>query len=315
MINDKDLQVLHLQQMQGFQLAKQNFEGLKEVVHQDVLCNDFSIRLQYNPARMISTNAKTDKATLDSRPCFLCTKNLPIGQSGIAYGEKYHIFVNPYPIFEPHFTVPSNDHTPQRIDGHFKDLLNLAFDFQEYTAFYNGASCGASLPTHFHFQLVPRHIMPVEKDANDEQLKKKIVQGEEAQIFSLKNYLRTVFILQSSCIEQSFKAFQAIQEIIGQATPFEDEPKMNILAWYEDEQWTIAIFPRKQQRPLQFFAEGEEKILFSPGCVDMAGVIVAPRKEDYDRYSAPLLTDLFSQITITAESEKYIIDKLQNLNL
>lgn len=313
MINNEDLLLLHLQQMEEFQLAKQNFDGLKTLVCKDVPCDNFSMQLQHNPARMISTNAKTDQATLDSRPCFLCSENHPKGQQGIAYGDKYHIFINPYPIFERHFTVPSNDHTPQRIDGHFNDLLSLAFDFQEYTAFYNGASCGASLPTHFHFQLVPRHIMPVEKDAKNKELQKKIVQIEGGEIFTLKNYMRTVFILQSSNTKQLLNSFQAIQKIIGEATPFNDEPMINLLAWYEDKQWTIAIFPRKQQRPRQFFAEGEDKILFSPGCVDMAGLIIAPRKEDYERYSAPLLTDLFSQVSITPESEKYIIAKLQNL--
>ncbi len=312
MINDKDLLGLHTQQMQEFQLAKQNFEGLEELVYKEVPCEHYAIQLQHNPARMISTNAKTDQATLDSRPCFLCSENHPKGQSGVAYGEKYHIFVNPYPIFKRHFTVPSNRHTPQRITGHFKDLLNLAFDFQEYTAFYNGASCGASLPTHFHFQLVPRHLMPVEDDVKQAELKEEIC-SNGVDIFTLKNYLRTVFILQSSKMEELLNSFESIQQMIGEATPFTDEPMMNILAWCEGKQWTVAIFPRKQQRPRQFFAEGEEKILFSPGCVDMAGLIIAPRQEDYKRYTAPLLADLFSQVTITAESEQYIIDKLKNL--
>lgn len=312
MINSYDLNNLHLQQLEEFPLARQNFEKLKNVVYKEVACGYYSMLLQYNPARMISTNAKTDQATLDSRPCFLCAKNLPEGQRGLAYGDKYHIFVNPYPIFESHFTVPSNVHTPQRIDGRFKDLLNLAFDFQKYTAFYNGANCGASLPTHFHFQLIPRYLMPVEHDVYKEVIQVDICQNA-TRIFTLKNYIRTIFVLQSSDINKLVESLQTIQNIIGEATPFEDEPMINILAWYEDNEWTVTIFPRKQQRPQQFFAEGEDKILFSPGCVDMAGLIIAPRKEDYDKYSVPLLTDLFAQVSITPESEKYIIAKLQNL--
>ncbi len=90
---------------------------------------------------------------------------------------------------------------------------------------------------------------------------------------------------------------------------------MNVLAWFEDGEWTLCVFLRKLRRPRQFFAEGEEKILFSPGCVDMAGVIVAPRKEDFDRYSVPLLTDLFGQVSATSDVRDVLIQELEKTSL
>lgn len=84
-------------------------------------------------------------------------------------------FINPYPIFERHFTVPSRHHEPQCIGGRFEDLLDLTFDFQGYTLFYNGPTCGASAPDHFHFQMCPRHLMPLEEDAANEELRRYLV--------------------------------------------------------------------------------------------------------------------------------------------
>lgn len=314
-MNNEDLQQLHDSQMQVFKLARQNFEGLQQVVYRDIPFGAFSIRLQYNPARMLSTNARIDPATLKSRPCFLCKEHLPDGQQGIAYGDHYHLFVNPYPIFDHHFTVPAKAHIPQLIGPHFEALLNLAFDFPGYTTFYNGPECGASAPDHFHFQMVPRYLMPLEKDVQSALLRKTINRQDYYSISVLENYIREVIVIQASDLQLLSGLFTSVQNLIGKIIPFEDEPMINLLAWFENCQWTLCIFPRKLRRPRQFFAEGEEKILFSPGCVDMAGVIIAPRKEDFDRYSAPLLTDLFGQVTIPPDCRDILIQELKKITL
>lgn len=314
-MNNEDLQQLHDSQMQVFELARQNFKGLQQIIYRDIPFGTFSIRLQYNPARMLSTNARIDPDTLKSRPCFLCKEHLPTNQQGIAYGNHYHLFVNPYPIFNRHFTVPANEHAPQLIGIHFEDLLNLAFDFPDYTTFYNGPECGASAPDHFHFQMVPRYLMPLEKDVHSALLRKTINQQDYYSISVLENYIREVIVIQASDLLLLSDLFTSVQNLIGKIIPFQDEPMMNLLAWFENCQWTLCIFPRKLRRPKQFFAEGEEKILFSPGCVDMAGVIIAPRKEDFDRYSASLLTDLFGQVTISPDCRDTLIQELKKIIL
>lgn len=314
-MKNEELTSLYKEQLREFELAAKNYAELKHVVRQDVNCGTFSIGLQYNPARMISTNAKIDQATLQSRPCFLCKANRPQTQKGLPYGGHYDICVNPYPIFPQHFTIPTQEHIPQLIGNRIEDLLSLAFDFPEYTSFYNGPDCGASAPDHFHFQMVPRHMMPLEEDVEREQLRQVIVRKDFYTISYLKDYLREVILLQGSDLKLMSALFAYTRTIIGETTPYEKEPMMNILVWFENCQWTVCIFPRKLRRPWQFFAEGEDKILFSPGCVDMAGMIVAPRKEDFDRYSCSLLTDLFGQVTITPESMVSIVHKLKNIHL
>lgn len=315
-MENKDLTALYNRQIQEFPLARNNFQALEQVICRDIPFRHFLMRIQYNPARIISTNAKTDQATLRERPCFLCPSHMPEEQKGIPYREKYNIYINPYPIFHEHYTVPSNEHTPQLITGRFTDLLDLARTFPAYTVFYNGPASGASAPDHFHFQIVPRHIMPLEQDSANGQLQEIIIQNNHIALSRLKNYIREVFILQSTRKEHLQHLFELIRTAIGQVITYEQEPRFNLLSWYSDSQWTVCIFPRKYWRPRQFFLEGKAQIMFSPGCVDMAGLIIAPRKEDYERYTPELLTDLFRQVSIDTAEQKAIISRIkQNPNL
>ncbi len=310
-MENKDLTALCNRQVQEFPLARDNFKALKQVVCREVPFTNFLIRLQYNPARIISTNAKIDKDTLRKRACFLCPEHMPQEQKGIPFGEKYHIFINPYPIFHEHFTAPSNEHTPQRIAGRFTDLLDLAKTFPAYTVFYNGPASGASAPDHFHFQIVPRHIMPLEQDVENNILQDSLIRDDFFTLYRLKNYIREVFILKSSDSKQLLHLFEELQTAIGKVIAYEQEPRFNLLSWYADNQWTVCIFPRKCWRPRQFFLEGEAHIMFSPGSVDMAGLIIAPRKEDFERYTPELLTDLFSQVSINTTELNDIVNLIK----
>lgn len=313
-MKNEELTGLLDEQMEEFELARDNYAALGKVVYREVLCREFSCRLQYNPARIVSTNARIDRATLEGRKCFLCTEHMPAGQRGISYGERYHIFVNPYPIFDRHFTVPSNQHAPQAIANRFQDLLDLAFDFQDYTTFYNGPASGASAPDHFHFQMAPRHRMPLEEDVMNDEIRKVVCQRDYYTVSVLEHYLREVIVLQASDQKLLGRLFERLQQVIGRTIPYEQEPQFNLLAWFDNCQWTVCVFPRKQLRPRQFFAEGDERIMFSPGSVDMAGLIITPRKEDFDRLSPELLTDLFGQVTICPSDVEKIVKEIAGFN-
>lgn len=306
------LENLFREQVQSFVLARQNYAALEQVIYRDLPCSGFRITLQYNPARMISTNAKLDSDTLESRKCFLCRSNMPREQKGIPFGERYHIYINPYPIFAKHFTVPADQHAPQRIEGRFEDMLDLSFELKEYTVFYNGADCGASAPDHFHFQVAPRHVMPLEEDADNDRLLETIVKEDFHSIYVLRDYLRKVIIFRASDRWRLSALFNRLMGILRETVPCETEPMVNLLCWFDNCQWTVCIFPRRLRRPWQFFAEGEEKILFSPGCVDMAGLIIAPRREDFNRYSGELLTDLFSQVSIDDAAWATLLRQIKN---
>lgn len=314
-MENRDLTTLCKRQTRDFPLARDNFKAMEGIVYRDILFLGFRLRLQYNPARMISTNACTDPAVLQRRPCFLCPAHRPAEQEGLAYGDRYHIFINPYPIFREHFTVPSDEHAPQLIAGRFADLLSLARDFPAYTVFYNGPASGASAPDHFHFQIAPRHIMPLEADAEDGFVKQEtILSGEGYSVSRLRDYLRETIVVRASDRNLLVRLFEEVQQAIGDTVAYEQEPRLNLVAWHTGKEWYVCIFPRKQWRPRQFFLEGEGKAMFSPGCVDMAGLIITPRREDFDHYTPELLKDMFAQVSISGEESDLIVRKIQNAN-
>lgn len=268
-----------------------------------------------NTTRPYSTAvAKIDEQSLKARACFLCKENMPAEQASLDYNSTLDIRVNPYPIFERHYTVPAKSHTPQLIKGHFKDMMAIAQTYPDYTVFYNGPKSGASAPDHFHFQFSSRHIMPLETDVHT--CPKEILWNPESSqitIESINNYLRKNIILHSNNREQLIDIFEKLLSLAGKIIPNDPEPMMNLFAWFENREWWIVMFPRRQHRPWQFFAEGDENILFSPGCVDFAGLIISPREKDFNRLDASLLEELFSQLTLTDEQFDHLRLMIYNL--
>ncbi len=53
-MNSKDLLQLYNGQLQEFELAKKNYTDLQQAVYRDIPFDLFRLRIQYNPARMIS---------------------------------------------------------------------------------------------------------------------------------------------------------------------------------------------------------------------------------------------------------------------
>lgn len=153
-------------QLASWPLARTNYERLKNVVYRTIDFDGFQIRVQHNPDRIQSAVAKIDEQSIKARACFLCKENMPPEQLSFDYNQNLDIRVNPYPIFNRHYTVPAKHHSPQLIEGHFNEMLTIAQTYPEYTIFYNGPRSGASAPDHFHFQLAPRHLMPLETDVH-----------------------------------------------------------------------------------------------------------------------------------------------------
>lgn len=138
------------------------FRALEAVETREVCLPHSSLtyKVQFNPARAVSTRAKVDAASIAARPCFLCAANRPAAQITLEW-EDLEILVNPFPIFPGHLTIAARNHTPQSLAGRVEQMKRLSMALEGYTVFFNGAKCGASAPDHFHFQAVPSRFMSV----------------------------------------------------------------------------------------------------------------------------------------------------------
>ena len=74
---DSPLQRFFNRQLEKWEAARQRYQDLRSAKTRELAVGAYSIQVQWNPARMVSTGAKIDQKTIAERPCFLCEKNRP----------------------------------------------------------------------------------------------------------------------------------------------------------------------------------------------------------------------------------------------
>lgn len=265
-----------------------------------------TLAAQFNPARMVSTGAKMDK--VGERPCFLCEKNRPENQITLFRNlDGFETLINPFPILPVHFTVPCLLHTDQRISGQFGNFQEVACSFPDMVTFYNGPRCGASAPDHLHFQCGAKHILPLIKDftaiAQKLQAAEPLVKDEDVTVYLYKDYFYPMLVVVNPLGVENDAVMQKLYDILP-VQEGEPEPGMNLLSWIapdslgcEEAQITV-IIPRKKHRPDCYFAENEEdKLMVSPGALDMAGLLITPRQEDFEKLTAEKAVQILKEVT------------------
>lgn len=322
-------------QIKDWKTAHNNHEALKEIKTKELDICGYPFTVQFNPARSVSSHAKVDAESIKERPCFLCPENQPKEQERFDLGD-YNLCVNPYPILPEHVTCISYNHVPQRLPGNIFDklLTNIMYRMQPYAFFYNGANCGASAPDHLHVQGVKAQDIPIIRNIDallehSQQIDMKYEFGDNNMIntdaaniikdleadwlYINKDYPAPIFIIQHRGLLES-----PLLEPLLNALPRskdEVEPKFNLLMWKEtDDVYYIIVFPRSKHRPDCYFAEDETKLLVSPGTLDMAGIIVTTREEDFERLTDKDAAAIIKEVGLSAEEadkvvERYFISK------
>jgi diadenosine tetraphosphate (Ap4A) HIT family hydrolase len=265
----------------------------------EISANGFSVKLQFNPRRIISSAAAVDPASISRRPCFLCVENLPEAQKGILYRQTYLILCNPAPIFSQHYVVSNRRHIPQSIEKNMDAFLLLAKDFGPgFTVFYNGPRCGASAPDHLHFHAVPSDMMPIEKEIREDRNKILIRKVEGVSILTSMSLSRPIIIVEGKELKSVETALRMAVTAMQEALPAPDEPMMNLLCAYDGTQWRVLIIPRRKHRPEAYYREGDEQILISPGMVDMGGLIITPVEKDFNAIDAEQIGNIFKEVSM-----------------
>lgn len=308
-VTSQHIKQLFAGQLREWPLAKANYEALKDVESKEFSFGGFSIRVQYNPARILSSAAKVDAESVRERKCFLCPENLPAEQRGIPFGDNYRILVNPYPIFPEHFTIPAHVHTGQLIIDRYGDMLDMAKYLDEYIIFYNGPRCGASAPDHAHFQAGAKGFLPVEDDIHSID-KEEVAEASNVRVYTLRNYFRNAFLTEAKDKDAAIDFFRKIYALL-ETKDGDKEPMMNILAWYGDDTWRTVIFPREKHRPACFYAEGEDNMLISPASVDFGGIFITPREKDFDKITPESIAAVLKETSISDEKTQAIINRLK----
>lgn len=300
-----------IEQIQTWPLARENYRALASVKSQSYEMGGFVIRTQFNPARIVSSGAKVDTASIQQRRCFLCPSHLPTEQIRLPFGTDYLILCNPFPIFPEHFTVPTCKHTDQQIKLRVGDLMKLSCNLNDFTIFYNGPKSGASAPDHMHFQAVSSHLMPID-DEIEEHLKKygkTILEEPDGRLLYFTQYLRNGFAIETKDVTTGIDLFRKLYHALP-IHPGETEPAMNIFCRFVNQQWRIIIIPRRQHRPWQYDAEGEERLLLSPGAADIGGLFIIPIEKDFNRITPTLIQNVYQQVCFQDIEIEKIAEKI-----
>ena len=312
--SDAAKRLFEIQKEEWVMLAD-GFKSLDTVKSKPFQFDGFIIKAQFNSGRIISTSAKVDPKSISERKCFLCVDNLPEEQKGILYKEKYIILCNPFPIFPTHFTLTHKEHTPQRILDNFPDMLDLSKDISKYySVIYNGPRCGASAPDHLHFQAGNKYFMPIDDEFH--QIKNEygnvIIEDDNLSVFAIDDGLRKFISIESLDKKLIVNAFNKFYKTYSELTNENQEPLMNLISFYEEEYgWRVIIFLRAKHRPAVFFTEGVEKMLVSPAAIDLGGVCVFPREEDFSRITKEQIADIFKEVFVDAERLDSLVRKLR----
>ena len=296
------------QQKASWETAARNFEALNRLLTRTFDFGHLKIIAQFNAERIRSTTALTDAKSIAARPCFLCLKNLPPEQRGIIFQNKYIVLVNPYPIFQKHLTISGLEHAPQEILPYFADLLDLSQNLPQFTVFYNGPQCGASAPDHIHFQAGNMGVLPIDNEfetiANN--YSEVLYENKNCKIIAPKEYLRRFIIMISPDKFQLLENFEFICNKLG------NEPKMNVLCNFIDKKWRVTIFPRNKQHPSHYFETEEKRIVVGPAAVELGGILVLPREEDFKKITLTEIAEIYDEVTIESEKYKNLVQAIKN---
>lgn len=307
-------------QLSRWPLACENFRALKNVRVRDIDAGGLTVRLQFNPARMISSAAKLDKADIAKRRCFLCRDNRPTEQIMLKHegrkGKKYHILVNPYPIFPDHLVVAADSHVDQSILHRYVDMLDLARRYNGFTFFYNGPRSGASAPDHHHFQAAPKGLIPLQEDVdrciaeeNEESCLKSVSSIQDAKLYHYEKFTKGVFVLRSDTVKSAAKLFYRLLDC-AELPEGETEPMFNLFSYYKGGEYRSIIVFRSRHRSHHYFSDGPDHLTMSPGCADMGGVFIVPVESEYEKITEDLLNEMIAEVSITAEEQEKIIYRL-----
>jgi len=304
-------------QNEEWPMLKTGVQSLTTIKSKPFQFDGLKINAQFNAGRMTSTSAKVDSKSISERKCFLCEKNLPAEQKGILYNNKYIILCNPFPIFPTHFTLTHKEHQPQRILDTFSDMLDLSKDLSKhYSVIYNGPRCGASAPDHLHFQAGNKYFMPIDDEFYQikNEYGKMIFEDDDLSFYAINDGIRKFISIESIDKDLVINTFNKFYKTYSELMNENQEPLLNLVSFYEEEYgWRVIIFLRAKHRPAVFFAEGDDKMLVSPAAIDLGGVCVFPREEDFNRITKQKIEEIFKEVFVDEQELEVLLRSLKKI--
>jgi SpoIID/LytB domain protein len=291
--------------------TRDRYRELSHVETRELNVGTSTFEVQFNPARIRSTGATISKEAVAARPCFLCKANRPKEQMTKIQNADYELLVNPYPILPMHFTIPMRRHQVQQIRGMYGEMIQLLKNYPELMVFYNGPLCGASAPDHAHLQAGTSGVLPLQREWQrlSRNLTEVAHRGEDATLSIIEDYPCAALVIRARGRRSSERMFATLYHALPKV-PDQTEPMLNIVAWRTDEEYISVVFPRQKHRPDCYYKDNDEKLLVSPGALDMSGLIITPRREDFERITPEQAESILRECALSDENMAALKERL-----
>jgi SpoIID/LytB domain protein len=194
----------------------------------------------------------------------------------------------------------------------YGEMLKLAENNAAITLLYNEPHCGASAPDHAHLQAVSSGILPLQQawQRLSRNLVEVVKDEEDNGIWQVADYPAAAFVIRSYQKSVGERLFRRIYDALP---PAEDqtEPMMNIIMWQSDGALLSVVLPRRKHRPACYTATGDAQYIISPGAVDMGGLIITPREQDFRRVTPELILDIYRELSLTPEQMQEVVERVK----
>ena len=316
--DDNSLYRFFNRQLEQWDEARTHFRDLHNVEQRPLNTDNGTLLVQFNPARIVSTGAKIDKKSIEKRPCFLCRKNRPEQQMAKYIDKDFELLVNPFPILPMHFTIPMRNHQPQAIYHNYCEMHRLLTSFPNLMIFYNGPKCGASAPDHCHFQAGTSGILPLQTGWQRycRSLTEIYANSAGETISTIDDYASPALLIRSHSTKGDAELFKYVYKALPMQKD-DTEPMMNLVAWRSGDEFLTVLFPRRKHRPdcypdTSADCQSDDSLMVSPGALDMAGMIITPRKADFDNITPEKAVSILREVSLGNEEFAEVINKIKD---
>ena len=305
------IESLFEQQKASWAALSDGLNAWQKAEYRDLSVNDSRVTLQHNPGRIISTGAKVDESSIRSRSCFLCSRNMPPEERGLALDDNFAFFCNPFPVLEKHLVIASREHVPQRIADCLTQLLEAARGLgSQYAVIYNGPACGASAPDHVHLQagrLTRLRIL----DATEKRLNEPYPPDGDVTLRGIETHGVRGVVMRGRQ-KQSLEA--GVRRVVNALGSFSStgsgEPMLNALATYRRGVREVVIIPRERHRSSHYSAGGDARVLVSPAAIDLSGLIVTPLRKDFESLDGRTVEEIIAEVTFDQDKMRLLMQLL-----
>jgi hypothetical protein len=127
------------------------------------------------------------------------------------------------------------------------------------------------------------------------------VESARLRAWSADKFLRPFIAFESADASVLQGAFNALHDMLCEGASEGEEPMLNVLGFYTNNEWQVLVFPRARHRPSFYFNQGDDQLLISPAAVELGGICTTPREQDFEKVTREHILQLYQEVCMAPD--------------